>query len=333
MKKRYFFLTTLAVLTMSLTACGNTPAKESKEPKVQSKDSGPVKKVNITSINLGNSSGKAYITVNGTQENYTEENFKWAWGLKDSNGTFDDGKATPLATDFVAVPFNATTGAFTVKYCLTDITTIKAGSIYRIYGGTPESYDDIPFESNMFSANDGTRNYYLRQDLDNSLTFDNVQPINWTKASVVEVAEADLPTGVTVAGAYVKFGGTNSKNLTMDTINAWHEAHNIAGNFQRTVGGDYFIHDHVDSERFWTIEGNEVYFYLYVGFIAEGEGWMTHFDVVSGNENAGLSMGVTLNGSPKYHIGEAMYMLYADTSKSGEENYWGCLGVYRAAVS
>ena len=169
----------------------------------------------------------------------------------------------------------------------------------------------------------------MRQDQDNALTFDNIQPITFTKASVVNVETADLPTGVTQTGAYVKFGGANSKNLTMDTIKAWDDAGHIAGNFQRVIGGGYSLHAHEATERFYKIEGNDVFFYLYVGFIAEGEGWMVHFDVVSGNENAGLNMGATFNGETSYTVGDAEYKVYADSGKSGEENYWGCLGVYR----
>lgn len=335
MKKRAFLTLLTSILAMSISACGpsenkNTTQTSGKSPiPSKSVSSGPVKTVKNLSISLRNDNNKAYIRVTGTQENYAEGEFTWAWGIADQAGTFADGKASPEASDFKPVTFNAS-GAFTVNYCLTDITTIKAGTLYRIYGGTPETYDDIPFESNQFGARDATRNYYLRQDQNNSLVFDNIQPITYTKASVVNVAASDLPTGVTAAGAYVKFGGTNSKNLTMESINAWHEAGNIAGNFQRVIG-DYMIHEHVDEERFWKIEGNEVYFYLYVGFIKEGEGWMAHFDVVSGNDQAGLSMGTTIDGA-SYDISGVTYKVYADSNKSGEENYWGCLGVFRPAA-
>ena len=334
MKKRYFFLTLTSLLAMSLSACGNdttkstTPAGSKATSKATSSvEEGPRKTVTVSSISLGTQSNKAYITVTGTHENYEPGEFKWAWGLMDTSGNFDYGKENPTEADFTAVAINSAN--FTVKLCLTDIQTLVAGKLYRIYGGTPESYNDIPFASNQFGARDDTRNYYLRQDQDNALTFDNIQPITFTKASVVNVETADLPTGVTQTGAYVKFGGANSKNLTMDTIKAWDDAGHIAGNFQRVIGGGYSLHAHEATERFYKIEGNDVFFYLYVGFIAEGEGWMVHFDVVSGNENAGLNMGATFNGETSYTVGDAEYKVYADSGKSGEENYWGCLGVYR----
>lgn len=336
MKKRYFFAT-FAALAMTLAACGEAkstaPAQTSKEKSAEvSSESGPVKTVTVNSIRLGNEGEKAMITVTATQENYQAGELKWAWGLMDTSGNFDYGKSTPAEADFSVVSFNSAT--FTVKLCLTDITTLVAGSLYRIYGGTPETYNEIAFESNMFGAQDATRNYYLRQDQDNALTFDNIQPISFTKASVVNVAQADLPTGVTQAGAYLKFGGANSKNLTLDTIKGWDDAGNIAGNFQRVIGdGGYALHNHEATERFYKIEGNEVYFYLYVGFVAEGEGWMVHFDVVSGNSNAGCNMAATFNGETTYTIGDAAYKVYADSNKSGEENYWGCLGVYRVPAN
>ena len=336
MKKHVFLLTTLSVLAMSLAACGDkkstaptsTPKSTAPAPSVEE---GPVKTVTINSIRLGNEGQKAYITVTATQENYEAGELTWAWGLMDNSGTFDYGKEHPAEADYQVVAFNAAT--FTVKLCLTDITTIKAGSLYRIYGGTPKNYGDIAFASNQFGANDATRNYYLRQDQDNALTFDNIQPISFTKASIVNVATADLPAGVTQAGAYLKFGGANSKNLTLDAIKAWDDAGLIAGNFQRVIGDGYVLHDHVATERFYKIEGNEVYFYLYVGFIGEGEGWMVHFDVVSGNSSAGCNMATTFNGETTYTIGDEAYKVYADSSKSGEENYWGCLGVYRVPAN
>ena len=334
MKKQLIFGMTL--LSLLLTACGggsntNTSSKNAGKSSsaVTTTSKGPVKSISNLSISLGNEGDKAYITVRGTQSNYTADDFTWAWGLKSNTGDFDDGKAIPSASDFKPATFDSN-NEFTVKYCLTDITTIKAGALYRIYGGTPETYGDIGFQSNMFGANDATRKYYLRQDEDNSLTFENVQPFKYDRASVVEIAQADLPEGVTNPGAYLKFGGKNEKNVTMDTINGWHTAGNIAGNFQRVIPS-WQSHDHVDSERFWAIEGNYVYFYLYVGFIEPGEGWMTHFDLVSGNASAGLQLTKTVWGETAYVIGEDTYRVYADTSKSTEEEYWGTVGVFKEA--
>ena len=346
--KKQIGLGMMALILMSLLgACNTQPSQEpaSIEPSSQvtedtskksekpssSIDEGPKKEVTDVRISLMNDGDKAYIQVRGKQVNYTADNFKWAWGLKDNNGNFADGKAKPTDEDFKKVEFNSS-NEFTVRYCLTDIQTIKSGVLYRIYGGTPETYGDIPFESNQFGATDATRKYYLRNDENNSLVFDSIQPISFTKASVVEIAEADLPAGVTTAGAYLKIGGANSKNLTMDMINAWHEAGNIAGNFQRVIPADsYALHTHVDEERFWAIEGSEVYFYLYVGFLADGEGWMTHFDLVGGNEGGNFQLDTTLNGETAYTIGGATYRVYADKNKGTEENYWGCLGVRRGA--
>ena len=341
MKKGFIFVTS-ALLALGLASCNN-PAPEGSQPTASSVNStakstssaaetsqGPKKELTNVSISLGKDGGKAYITVRGTQSNYTAEEFKWAWGLlNEGTSSFDYGKERPEDADYTALTFDAN-NEFTVRLCLTDITTIKAGATYRIYGGAPGNYKDIGFESNMFGANDGTRNYYLRQDLNNSLTFDNIQPFTFSEASIVEMAAADLPTGVTEAGAYLKFGGNNTNSVTMDTINAWHTAGNIAGNFQRVIPeNSYSLHDHADTERFWKVEGTKVYFYLYVGFIGEGEGWMLHFDLVSGNSNAGCGTSTKYNGETAYQIGGATYKIYSDSSLSGEENYWGCLGVYR----
>ena len=340
MKKRIAFTLLPLLLVGVLGACnqnndGNSSedspsSLKSSKSKSTSKDEGPKKGVSDLSISLMNENKKAYIRVRGTQNNYTADEFKWAWGLRGNDGNFIDGKAKPDASDFVKVDFNEN-NEFTVKYCLTDIENMVSGVLYRIYGGTPETYGDIPFASNQFGASDATRKYYLRSDEDNSLVFDSIQPISFTKASVVDVAEADLPSGVTTAGAYLKMGGTNSKGLIIETIDGWNNSGKVTGNFQRVIpASSYSVRTHTNEERFWKIEGNDIYFYLYVGFIDATEGWMVHFDLVGGNENAGLQFDTVLNGVA-YTVNEATYKLYADTNKGGEENYWGFLGVYREA--
>ena len=337
--KKYAFLT-LAALSLLIGACSSqnnnnsgqgsssatTPTTQSSQSSKSSVSQGPKKSINITSISLTNDNSKAYIRVIGTQENYTTEDFKWAWGLRIQNGDFIDGKEYPQESDFTLQTFDEN-NQFTLRYCLTDIDAMVSGTLYRIYGGTPESYNDIAFPSNNFGASDATRHYYLRSDENNSLVYDSIQPISFTKAEVVEIAEADLPEGIINAGPYIKFGGQNKANLTVEMIDSWREANKIAGNFQRVIG-EYLIHNHIDEELFWKIEEGYVYFYCYIGFIAEGEGWMTHFDLVSGNSGAGLQFESTIKGDTPYVIGDHTYRVYADTSKSGEENYWGCLGIY-----
>ena len=287
------------------------------------------KSVTITECILMSDAGKAYVKVSGTQANYSAAEFKWAWGIKvnGDSGAFVDGKATPEDADYQVVAFDAS-NAFTVRYCLTDIANLTSGAFYRVYGGTPETYGDIAFTTAETGARDTSRSYYLRSDQNNSFVFDSVQPISFTKASVVNVAQADLPEGVTNAGAYLKFGGVNEAGITLDMLNEWHTAGKIAGNFQRVIGG-YSKHDHVDAERYWKIEGNDVFFYCYIGFMANGEGWMTHFDLVSGNSGANLQFDNVIWGEEEYVIDGASYRVYADSSKSGESNFYGCLGVKR----
>lgn len=343
MNKRLSFGIVTVLMALVLGACGgntttssssspsksSSPSRSSSSQRPSSTSQAPQKGISDLSISLGNDGDKAYITVRGQQFGYTADDFKWAWGLMDRDSSeFADGKATPAASDFTAATFDSS-NQFSVRYCLTDIQTIKAGKIYRIYGGTPENYGDIPFASNMFGASDATRKYYLRMDLDNSLTFENVQPLTYNSASIVEIAQADLPQGITNPGAYLKFGGPNSKNITVDTINAWNEAGNIAGDFQRCIPS-WQSHPHVAEERFWKIEDNNVFFYLYCGFIEPEEGWMVHFDLVSGNQGAGLTTSNKINGETTYEVGSAQYKVYSGQG-SDEEHYWDCVGVYRVA--
>lgn len=336
MRKGIIFGMAALLMTVGLSACNSTPSGDESKGQESSNpisvDPETEKKVDISNITLSNQDNKAYITVTGKVTNYTSEDFKWAWGLKDqSTGEFHDGKEKPEAEDFKKAKIS-NNNSFTVRYCLTNVQTLKSGVFYRIYGGTPESYDDIEFQSNNYGANDATRRYYLRNDKNNSLVYDSIQPISFTKASVVDLKQADLPEGITNPGPYLKFGGVNAKNLTMETINSWHEAGHIAGNFQRVIG-DYTTVAHTDENRFWKIEGNDVFFYCYIGFIEMGEGWMMHFDLVEGNPESNLQYDSVIWGEEMYTVGDAAYKVYADKSKSGAENYWGCLGVYRETVA
>ena len=334
--------------TLVISACGGgnggeSSAKTNSGSKSQSTSKAPStstsiaprKSVSIGEISLTNEDGKAYVKVTGTVSNYTAAEFKWAWGLKinGDSGAFVDGKESPAAEDYKAAEFDATSKAFTLKYNLTDL-ELTSGAYYQVYGGTPETYGNIPFVNTNTAARDATRNYYLRTDQDNSIVFDSIQPINFSKASVVNIEAADLPAGVTAAGPYLKFGGVNEANITMEMIGEWADEGKIAGNFQRVIGGGYTLHNHVDAERFWNIEGEDVYFYCSIGFIESGEGWQTHFDCVSGNSGANLQFENTTFWGDADHtfvIGEDTYKVYADKNGHGgsEAGFWGCLGVTR----
>lgn len=307
---------------------GKNPTSQSSSPKPSTPST--AKSVSITEMKLANVEGKVYVVVKGTEANYKADDFKWAWGLRTNGdaGEFIDGKETPEAADYKAATFDEATKAFEVKYCLTDL-TLTSGAYYQVYGGTPETYANIAFEDANTTARDQTRSYYLRTDQNNSIVFDAVQPISFTKAAVVDIAAADLPTGITNAGAYLKFGGANAANLTVEAIDAWVADNKVAGNFQRVIGGGYQLHNHTAEERFYKIEGDDIFFYFYIGFMADAEGWMTHFDCVNGNSGANLQMDATFWGDADHTtvIGENTYRVYADKTKTGEENFWSCLGV------
>ena len=346
MKTKKMLGVALLLGAMMLTACGggdkssqsnkssggnkSNPTSQSSSPKPSTPST--AKSISITGVTLANDGGKVYLTVNGTEANYKAEDFKWAWGIKvnGDSGEFVVGKETPEAADYAAATFDATAKTFAMKLCLTDAADLQPGTFYQIYGGTPEAYENIELPETL-DARDQTRHYYIRTDQANSLHFDSVQPISFTKAAVVNVAAADLPTGVTNEGPYLKFGGANSANLTVEAIDQWVADNKVNGNFQRVIGGGYTLHNHTAEERFYKIEGNDVYFYCYIGFIENEEGWQTHFDCVSGQAGANLQMDATFWGDAEHTfvIGEDTYRVYADKTKGTEAEFWGCLGVTR----
>ena len=56
---------------------------------------------------------------------------------------------------------------------------------------------------------------------------------------------------------------------------------------------------------------------------------MVHFDLVSGNEQAGLNTSNKINGDA-YEVDGKQYKVYSGQGGS-EETYWDCVGVYRVA--
>ena len=56
---------------------------------------------------------------------------------------------------------------------------------------------------------------------------------------------------------------------------------------------------------------------------------MVHFDLVSGNEQAGLNTSNKINGET-YEVDGITYKVYSGQGGS-EETYWDCVGVYRVA--
>ena len=294
----------------------------------------PQKSITISAVTMVTENNKVYVKVSGTQANYSAAEFKWAWGLKvnGDNGEFVDGKAQPEAADFQAATFDSN-NAFELKYSLSDIENLVSGTFYRVYGGTPESYNDIAFTDQQAGGKDALRSYYLRSDQQYSIVFDARQPVEFTKASVVKITAEDIPADATATqvGAYVKFGGANLRGYTAADIAELKANNKIAGNFQRVIGG-YSKHDHADTERFWKIEGDDLFFYCYVGFMADNEGWMVHFDMVNGNSGANLTFENVIWGEQQYVIDGAGYRVYADSSKSGESNYYGCLGIFREHI-
>ena len=103
---------------------------------------------------------------------------------------------------------------------------------------------------------------------------------------------------------------------------------------QRSAGHDLLVSDCVVlnllAVQLHAFDMNTFCGLIYCGFIEPEEGWMVHFDLVSGNQGAGLTTSNKINGETTYEVGSEQYKVYSGQG-SDEEHYWDCVGVYRVA--
>ena len=136
-----------------------------------------VPSVSITTAKYELNEGKVYLVLSGTEQYFTAENFKWAFGLKlDREDTWLVGKAEPEAADFnvlgVITPAaeEGANDSFEVKFDLTSIPAPAEGSkagLWNIYAGPTGAYGSLNVSvSNTENGNtpDEAYNYYFRND-------------------------------------------------------------------------------------------------------------------------------------------------------------------------
>ena len=319
----------------------------------QSSQQGNEKSVTVSALVFEKKNdNKVYVKVTGTQANHTAAEFKWAWGILtggnqqggQSGELTDDafiyGKAAPTAADAVAATFNAN-NEFTVELCLTDviagIADFKA-ALYTIYGGTPETYKAITPTDASSKAQDNDYKYYVRDD-QNCIAIDKLPDVAFETAVIYKPSASELPTGKQ-EGVYIKIGGEVKAGVTVENLV-------MDADFQRTAGGNYAKHNigNDSTEFFWTKDGTKAYVNLYIGFMVDGEGWMTHlgFNVPTttnwfGQEEKNIPNCYIANDilDVKYTFDGNQYTVHAEESAGqagGAEKYYGCLGIAVAAVA
>ena len=122
--------------------------------------------------------GKVYLRLSGTCTDYTQENFKWAFALKEYNdgqegGAYLAGKAEPADEDFnIAVELTKATEAdaddtFTVDFNLSDIVVpdgVTKPGRYNLTAGPKDNYKSINVSLNPGNYADSGFRYYFRND-------------------------------------------------------------------------------------------------------------------------------------------------------------------------
>ena len=122
--------------------------------------------------------GKVYLRLSGTCTDYTQENFKWAFALKEYNngeegGAYLAGKEEPADEDFnIVVELTKATEAdaddtFTVDFNLSDIVVpdgVTKPGRYNLTAGPKDNYKTINVTLNPGNYADSGFRYYFRND-------------------------------------------------------------------------------------------------------------------------------------------------------------------------
>ena len=122
--------------------------------------------------------GKVYLRLSGTCDNYTQENFKWAFALRDYNSQEEDttayltGKEEPEAADFnISVALTAgaegANDTFTVDFNLSEIVAPEGRSKpgrYNLMAGPADNYGSINVDLTPGNYADNAHRYYFRND-------------------------------------------------------------------------------------------------------------------------------------------------------------------------
>ena len=274
--------------------------------------------VTIEEVKLVKKNNKAFIQVKGTDDGAAEK--KWAWGLS-SGGSFIIGDDKEGSTYSQAYTVGADK-AFTVEW---DLSTAMASvqdfdnGTYSVYGGNSLSYRNLNIDDDTVeNVSDSTYKYYVRNDL-RQLAIEKKLALEFKTAKVV------LPTAFPTdyedqyKGNHVQIIAPLPSGTTQATLDAF----TVNGDFQKMNG----YQKNNFSAYFWTIEGSNAVLNVYIGFMQDGQSWMTHLGLDAAAANLFLTDTID---DEEYTIGEWKYAIHSNPAAGqagGEAEFYGCLGI------
>ena len=311
---------------LTLAACGGQSSKtpggddeeESEdEPEESEEDESGV---SIESVSLLNKNGKAVIEVKGTDEGTGAK--KWSWGLAKS-GDFVIG-ADKDETDFTKGQAYTVDGskAFTVEWDLSTamkaVTDFESG-LYSIYGGNELSYRDLRINDDSGeNVTDTDYKYYVRND-QNQIAIETKLALEFKTAKVVLPTAFPEDYSEDHKGNHVQIIAPLPSGTTLADLQAFE----VNGDFQRMTN---YTKPSFEA-YFWTIENNNAVLNVYIGFMADGEQWMTHLGLNSPAANLFLTDTID---DVEYTIGEWKYAVHSNPAAGqagGSAEFYGCLGI------
>ena len=322
------------------------PVSSSEGPISSSEENPPLPAtMNVSALEFTNQADDVMLVLKGSFANVPDaSSFKAAFGLAITNQggqggqgsgvSFIYGKEKPAGADFEEYNYLAGEGKqFEVNINLSAaISTIVdfAPGVFAVYFGTEDTYARVNPVDPSQAASDKNYNFYIRDD-QNAIAIDLIPDVDLAEVIVYKPSAEELPEGKT-AGLYAKIGGKVKEGITDIT------AKSIDADFQRM--NPYTVRAVEANECFWTVEGENAYANLYVGFMAVGERWMVHmgFDCPEQqNPWGGSSKNIpncyisTKIEDEEYNFAEEYkaYTVHANKAAGqagGDAEYYGCLG-------
>ena len=290
-------------------------------------------------VNLENdsSTGRVDLILYATQTNYSFDNFKIAFGLRDENNSFIYGSKNPSDSDYIYEPIysDPATGLFYSVIHLTDLAEagiLSAGS-FGIYAGPIGAYDlayvnsisgDVRYDSyfayKISSAFEHTNGQmYVKLDCETMDCHFHLSD------AAIDYRNNDTEVWLTVFGeSFIKTSSASALQATLDALNPRVDFIQIGGSWQTTVleNSDYYYEVKVENGSYM------VYFNVNISFMLNSSAtdYVTHINFIEPQQKD-CKMETSFEHSYPMPNSDKTFQVISRIDSTNQEGYWGVLGI------
>ena len=296
----------------------------------------PSFKVGTVDIENDNSTGKVDIIFYGTQENYSFNDFKIAFGLKDRYGNFVVGSLEPQDSDYSYAPIMSddATGLFYTVIHLSEIaaTGVLNTGAYEFYAGPKGCYGPAYIDSLSGSVrNDDyfTYNFTSNYDYQNNkmalvLNCEKITKHFHLTDAVIETKNNDNEVWLKIFGlSYRDQTSVSRLQSFLNTLNPHVDFQIIGNNWAITkLSSDNFYYE-VKQENGQFM----VYFNINISFMLNTNAkYITHINFLE-DVQTDCKMEEDFAHSFVIANGNKVIEVISHPDCTDQANFWGCLGI------